>query len=211
MPYRNLPALTIPADLAIPTCNHCGSEWIDAATAKALDAALERVYAGELRKRLRRALERIRQKLSTVSQRRIEGLIGLSPGYLSKLSQSSRDPSPQIVSTLSLLAEDPANLQKATEHLQKSADLDPTNHRALYNLGLAYQHLQRWEDAERALRGAHERAPGVDDYEYALAVLLTQQKQPAKARDVIRRLLQRNPQHYDGQMLLQEINRMGGE
>lgn len=106
-----------------------------------------------------------------------------------------------------LLAESPENLAKAAEHLQKSADLDPTNDRALYNLGLAYQHLGRWEDAERALRGAHERAPSVDDYEYALAIFLAQQKQRTKSRDVLRRLLQRNPRHYDGQMLLQELNR----
>ncbi|MFO0944795.1 MAG: tetratricopeptide repeat protein [Planctomycetota bacterium] len=110
-----------------------------------------------------------------------------------------------------MLAETPENLAKSAEHLQKAAELDPANHRAMYNLGLAYQHLQRWEDAERALREAQERAPSVDDYEYALAVFYSQRGQPAKARDVVRRLLQRNPQHYDGQMLLQQINRMEGE
>lgn len=40
MPYRNTAALSVPSTVAIPTCNHCGNEWIDEQTAEALDTAL---------------------------------------------------------------------------------------------------------------------------------------------------------------------------
>jgi hypothetical protein len=36
MPFRNLAALPVPATLSIPTCDHCGNEWIDLKTARAL-------------------------------------------------------------------------------------------------------------------------------------------------------------------------------
>ena len=35
--------LEIPAHVEIPTCNNCGSEWMDPATARAIDQALKSV------------------------------------------------------------------------------------------------------------------------------------------------------------------------
>lgn len=32
--------LQVPADLEIPTCDHCGTEWFDEATAKRADNCL---------------------------------------------------------------------------------------------------------------------------------------------------------------------------
>lgn len=106
MPYRNMAALSVPSTVAIPTCNHCGNEWIDEQTAEALDTALESVYANELHKRLVAFVDTI---LSTtkVSQRKLEQLLGVSEGYLSKLRGRRSDPSAQVVSTLALLAHDP--------------------------------------------------------------------------------------------------------
>ena len=44
--YKNMAALPIPDDLAIPTCRACGAEWIDRPTAEAVDAALEHGVSG---------------------------------------------------------------------------------------------------------------------------------------------------------------------
>jgi hypothetical protein len=41
MPFRNMSTLLVPSTLAIPTCNHCGNEYIDQETAEALDEALQ--------------------------------------------------------------------------------------------------------------------------------------------------------------------------
>lgn len=42
--HRNLANLAVPATLEIPTCDHCGAEWFDAATAKRVDAVMEPLY-----------------------------------------------------------------------------------------------------------------------------------------------------------------------
>lgn len=104
MRYKTLPQVEIPADIAIPTCNNCGAEWLDEKTSSTIDAALEVVYRGELRRRVRTAIETI---VAHVSQRQLEALLGLSHGYLSKLKAGDRDPSPELVSDLALIARDP--------------------------------------------------------------------------------------------------------
>lgn len=43
-PYRDMQEVPIPADFEIPTCDHCGNEWIDEDTAEALDRVLEDEY-----------------------------------------------------------------------------------------------------------------------------------------------------------------------
>lgn len=47
VPYRDATALLVPATIEIPTCDHCGSEWIDHQTAVALDEALQPLYEQE--------------------------------------------------------------------------------------------------------------------------------------------------------------------
>jgi hypothetical protein len=115
-PFRNLAALPVPATLAIPTCDHCGNEWIDPKTAKALDEALEGAYANELYKRLEAALETILSS-ADISQRRLEQLLGLSLGYLSRVRGKRGDASAQLVSTLALIAEDPKRRLKELDHV----------------------------------------------------------------------------------------------
>ncbi len=96
--------LPIPASLKIPTCASCGSEWIDRATGAAIDVLLERAFRGELRARAKDAIERIAKQ---VTKQRLERLLGLSQGYLSHLTAGDRDPSPELVSQLALIARAP--------------------------------------------------------------------------------------------------------
>jgi hypothetical protein len=109
-------ALPVPKDLLIPTCDHCGSEWIDDAIAKALDEVLPRVYANEVHKRFIAALEKVLMT-SDIPQRRIERLLGLSQGYLSRLKNDRGEPSPQVVSALTLLAQDPVHRLRELDQL----------------------------------------------------------------------------------------------
>jgi hypothetical protein len=115
MPYRTMHALGIPAAVAIPTCDRCGSEWIDEQTATDLDEALEKEYRAALRARLEEALQRI-GKIDQVSRRRIEHLLGLSEGYLSRIAHDRGNPSAQLVSALALVAEDP---ERRIDELEK--------------------------------------------------------------------------------------------
>jgi hypothetical protein len=109
-------ALVVPSTVAIPTCDHCGNEWIDPETAEVLDDALQGVYANELHERLETALDAI-LKATEVPQRKLEQLLGLSVGYLSRLRGRRGDASAQLVSVLALLAEDPKRRLKELDHL----------------------------------------------------------------------------------------------
>lgn len=115
MPFRNMSALAVPSTFAIPTCDHCGNEWIDPKTAAALDEALQAAYNDELYKRLDTALEQI--LALGIPQRRIEQLLGLSEGYLSRLRGRRGDASAQVVSALALLAGDPKRRLKELDQL----------------------------------------------------------------------------------------------
>src|SRR5215207_7857889 len=116
MPFRNMAALPVPSTLAIPTCNHCGNEWIDPKTAEAIDEALQGAYADELHKRLVAAVDLI-LKATEIPQRRLEQLLGLSVGYISRLRAGRGDASAQVVSALALLAQDPKRRLKELDQL----------------------------------------------------------------------------------------------
>ena len=101
--YRTL-VLEIPAHIEIPTCDNCGAEWMDPATARAIDESLKRVYHDALRNRMLEALKRIRVH---ASMRKVEYLLGLSEGYLSKVSKERSQPSAELVSHLGLISMSP--------------------------------------------------------------------------------------------------------
>ncbi len=108
-PFRNFPALEIPAALAIPTCTNCGAEWIDRQTAEKLDAALAEQGSHVLAQVARQAIESLG---ATMSQRELEAAVGLSAAYLSKLRHGKESPSAPLVALLVLLAARPARLEE---------------------------------------------------------------------------------------------------
>jgi hypothetical protein len=98
----------VPATLAIRTCDNCGEEFIHASEAKAHDLALEKVYRSTIRSRLVAALVAL-EPIGSMS--RIEAVLGLSKGYLSKLKQKRAEASPILVSSLALIATAPNSLE----------------------------------------------------------------------------------------------------
>lgn len=105
--YKQIEIL-VPADLVIRTCDNCGEEYIHASEAAAQDAALEPVFRETVRAKLVAALVALEP---IDSMRRIERVLGLSEGYLSRLKQGRGDASPQLVSSLCLLATSPQSLE----------------------------------------------------------------------------------------------------
>jgi hypothetical protein len=122
--YKNLD-LEVPAHVEIPTCENCGAEWIGAATAGALDTAMETVYEETQRERLDEALGKILEHES--NQTRIERALNVSPGYLSKLKHERRVPSGLLVSALDLMSEDP---EHALVRLESRAKREKAKKRA---------------------------------------------------------------------------------
>ena len=99
--YRNA-ALTLPADLRLPACRRCKHEPL--APGALPPELLESLYRADLRHRAAVAIARVQ---SHRSQRRIELLVHLSQGYLSRLRAGDGVPGAPLVSLLALLAAHP--------------------------------------------------------------------------------------------------------
>ncbi len=106
--YRNA-ALTLPADLQVPTCGRCKHMQLSFDTVPGLAAALEATYRAEL---IQRAAVEIRRLGKTYSQRRTQEVLDLSHGYLSRLLAGNGVPSAALVSLMALLAAEPARLEE---------------------------------------------------------------------------------------------------
>ncbi len=119
--WRQFGALPIAADVAIPTCSNCGSEWFDSKTALALDGALELEAAKLMSRVARKAIDAL---AATVHQRDLERQLGLSGGYISKLKHGKEIPSAHLVAALCLLAARPARL-KEVERIWETGQLPP--------------------------------------------------------------------------------------
>jgi hypothetical protein len=104
MPYRTIPDLAVPEELAIPTCNRCGEEWLDAVASARVEEALRRAYQAELWRKVEDSLRRLAD--AGMTQQELERILGLSVGYISKL-KGGKETSPQLVATLMLLASEP--------------------------------------------------------------------------------------------------------
>ncbi len=102
--YRSLSAFPVPSDFLIPTCRYCHAEYPDGEILTALDKALALPYVRELQRRTKDAVWEV---CRYISQRRLELLLGLSQGYLSRLCAGAGRPSAPLVSLLMLLAHDP--------------------------------------------------------------------------------------------------------
>jgi hypothetical protein len=120
-PYKNFPALPIPADVEIPTCSNCGTEWIDRTTAIAVDAALALEAA---KVQIKVGAEAIEALSPTINQRDLEIRLGLSVGYLSKIKHGRETPSPPLVALLALLADRPGRLREV-ERVWETGQLPP--------------------------------------------------------------------------------------
>lgn len=100
MRYRNIGALLIPADFSIPTCGRCAAEYLSPATCDRLAPLLLSSYLAALR---RAAAKLVPGATAKISQRRLEAVLGVSQGYLSRIKSQSGQPSSILVALLYLL------------------------------------------------------------------------------------------------------------
>jgi len=106
-----------------------------------------------------------------------------------------------------LLAENDQRLEEASGFLAKATELAPENPRIHYNFGLAQQRLGRPEDAEKALKTAHQLSPTTTDYLHALAILYAQEKQWDRARTCAEGLIRLEPANPRWRSFLEYIER----
>ena len=110
--YRHT-ALTLPADLLVPTCRRCKHLHLSFESSPELAAALEATYRAELVQRVAAEITKLRRRLS---QRKLEVAIDLSQGYLSRLLAGAGVPSAVLVSLLALLSSEPTRLDELARY-----------------------------------------------------------------------------------------------
>jgi hypothetical protein len=98
-------SLQLPETLALTECTICKELFLDDTEADAYSAAIDAAYEAELRQR---ALRSIEQLTRVTTLRRLEELLHVSHGYLSKLRGESKAPSATLVGNLAMLAMQPA-------------------------------------------------------------------------------------------------------
>jgi hypothetical protein len=102
--YRVFTDLALPDDALIATCGKCGATYFDAATIAALGPTLKNQYNKRLLELARVALRKIKPHLS---HRRLERLVSVSQGYLSRVQTKPVCVSAPLVALLMLIAESP--------------------------------------------------------------------------------------------------------
>ena len=123
--YRNA-ALTLPADLLVPTCRRCKHLHLSFESSPELAAALEATYRAELIQRAATEITRLNRRLS---QRKLEVAIDLSQGYLSRLRAGDGVPSAVLVSLLALLSKEPTRLDELARYWALPLTAEPRVHR----------------------------------------------------------------------------------
>ena len=140
--YLNIAGLRIPADVPLPTCLRCRAEWLDFAASPKLEPALQEAYQQELRRRVREALEHLTPHCP---QRELERLLGISPGYFSRLRAQTKHTSAPLLSLLALLAEDPEHRLAALRQFWTAGEPTPTElrHRRVPSRRSTHRHSAR--------------------------------------------------------------------
>lgn len=107
-----------------------------------------------------------------------------------------------------ILAEDRARLAEAIPHFQKVVKLQPQRHRVLYNLGLACQQLQRWEEADKHLLAARQASPSSWEYVYALVGGYSQRKKITEAMLLLQEWMRAHPEDQDADLMLRQLRNL---
>jgi len=116
--YRVFADLAIPDDVPIVACGRCGARYLDEDTQTALEPILSRLYAARLGTIASDAIRRLKP---SISQRRLELMIGLSQGYLSRVAAGQGTPSAALVVLLVLLADEPHHLETIRRNWARGA------------------------------------------------------------------------------------------
>ncbi len=119
IPYRTMPTMELPTDLKIPSCGRCMHLYLDRMDAETLSNALQEQYLASLHTRICIALDTLSQH---ISQRKLERLLGLSQGYLSRLRAGDGNPSPELVCHLAILCQDPKKRLAEVERFWSLSD-----------------------------------------------------------------------------------------
>jgi transcriptional regulator with XRE-family HTH domain len=124
-------AVPVTKDVRVPICNACGELLLDARQARTLDAALEPAYEEQRQAEQVAAIEAVLGALG-IQQNDLETLLGLSPGYISKLRRKEKTVSPTLYRLLHVLRAQP----RATVRAVAEIAAVPARAREVVGLGI---------------------------------------------------------------------------
>ena len=119
--FKDIPDLPVPDSAHIPTCDHCGEEFIDKETEESIIPLLEQAYTNALAEKFEAAIFALRK--AGLSQLDIEREIGLSDGYISKLKAGKNTRRP-LASFIILVASNPSILSAVKKLWHAHAPID---------------------------------------------------------------------------------------
>ena len=122
--YRDEREIPVEGDVFVPTCDACGESLLDDDTSRALDAVLEPAYRRLRGERLRHELGLALSALK-ITQGDLERLLGLSPGYVSKLLKGRRVAETTLYRFVHLLNANPQFGLRALAEVAPIDDLVP--------------------------------------------------------------------------------------
>lgn len=106
LPFRDAAAVPVTKHVRVPICDRCGEMLLDAAHAAALDAVLEPAYQAQRQAEQVTAIDAVLDTLG-LQQNELEALLGVSPGYISKLRRREKTVSPTLFRLLHVLLAEP--------------------------------------------------------------------------------------------------------
>jgi tetratricopeptide (TPR) repeat protein len=98
-------------------------------------------------------------------------------------------------------------MEKAVSALEKTVGLDPYNGRAWYNLGLAYNGMNRQQEAIAALLKGEAAEPSDAAIPYALATILARLDRRDEALQAVTRALQIRQDFPEAIQLIRALSR----
>ena len=118
-PWRDFPRAYLTKDLLLPICANCGNYAIVDDEAERMDETME----ASVRDQASQFIDIIKSK-ADVTAVKLASLIGVTPEYISMLSNRKNTPSYQIWNMLKLIATDP---KKITTELDPNWDIRKEN------------------------------------------------------------------------------------
>ena len=118
-PWRDFPRAYLTKDLVLPVCGNCGNYAIVDDEAERIDLAME----ASVRDQASQFIDIIKSK-ANINAVKLASLLGVTPEYLSMLSNQKNTPSYRIWNMLKLVSTDP---KKLTLELDPNWDIRKEN------------------------------------------------------------------------------------
>lgn len=152
-PYREKKQVEIQVDIKLPVCQNCGNIKLDKKGRQKLDRALEQAYEQERKQRQTKIIEKL--EALDIPQAKVERILGLSRGYLSKVKRQKRVIKTSLLKQLEAMAARPCAAFYSLANSSREAQ-------EIFEELLGGEEPQEWEQKQQdfvSVPSQHRRVP----------------------------------------------------